>query len=881
MAQYSSYARQGQFRGNIKAPNKAKALKRRDDEWIAALQEENRSLTERDAKFLGAYKEKLHNEEVARKEVDDAETLSIQAEMDQRIANAKLEADFAQKEQAQKNKVFEAFGEMLPKVAQYAEEEHGRRKEFETKHAQGLAHRIGLTPQEYKEYKGTVWSANNVASIKSEKLRTALENGTISYHEFNQAMAQSGAFGTAFAAYNVRQIVNMQLPEWWNGNLDEVIGGSDITLRMAVSEEQIVNESQRLQVISEAKNRAIQELAGNYNPAFFREHGGEAWDRFWNDQQASALKKREAGARELATENATKDLIGGGNSMASLNARYASFTGVDKYKKARSDIKLLVDALANGTIHPGDPIIENYRNLQIPDSSLPRGENGEFPLVKLEDHWRLGPPLDDGVAKAYQRSASLHSAETALFNADNAAGVRDWEKGLLNVPPEQQQAYLEQGLKSTNPYVRAKANQLMGTTVTAPQTYREKQVLDNFKLRSAQGLLITQYDVINSGLTGERLIAGIKLANDGKDRAEHFKEAQTAFYREIDAVTGATAEGTKKHWQRYSVMKAMDEIYKAEYRKLEANRSISKKTPLEIHTEAKQVAFDAFVNKTGEFVRTDDGNPTTVRWPSVDQSVQRQPAKPLTPSFNTYKENFYLQPNTVFYPEDLERLQYAGSITNDDRRQALTAAILASSTGNHVTIDDVIVAQLEAANLPVPADLRKVHEAQQSLLSQIPSSDRGQVARHLNAKPGDMLHSPQALIAIQNRRVVTSEYGPRFEGMHRGIDIAVAPGTPQYMMTEIRITDTNFSGAGGHGWTGEFYVGDQLVQVTSYHNQRVNVRAGQVIPAGAVISNSGSTGRSTGPHAHLEFRINGVHVNPRDILGGKPLHHYVVLEGFQ
>ena len=50
------------------------------------------------------------------------------------------------------------------------------------------------------------------------------------------------------------------------------------------------------------------------------------------------------------------------------------------------------------------------------------------------------------------------------------------------------------------------------------------------------------------------------------------------------------------------------------------------------------------------------------------------------------------------------------------------------------------------------------------------------------------------------------------------------------------------------------------------HNSQLLVRAGQTVEAGDVVSLSGSTGRSTGPHLHFEVRVNGERTNPRSYL---------------
>ena len=50
------------------------------------------------------------------------------------------------------------------------------------------------------------------------------------------------------------------------------------------------------------------------------------------------------------------------------------------------------------------------------------------------------------------------------------------------------------------------------------------------------------------------------------------------------------------------------------------------------------------------------------------------------------------------------------------------------------------------------------------------------------------------------------------------------------------------------------------------HNSQLLAQVGQTVEAGDIISLSGSTGRSTGPHLHFEVRVNGQRTNPRAYL---------------
>jgi murein DD-endopeptidase MepM/ murein hydrolase activator NlpD len=58
------------------------------------------------------------------------------------------------------------------------------------------------------------------------------------------------------------------------------------------------------------------------------------------------------------------------------------------------------------------------------------------------------------------------------------------------------------------------------------------------------------------------------------------------------------------------------------------------------------------------------------------------------------------------------------------------------------------------------------------------------------------------------------------------------------------------------------------------HNSKLLVKPGQAIVRGQVIAESGSTGRSTGPHLHYEIHQNKNYLNPAKILVYAPPSAY-------
>ena len=121
---------------------------------------------------------------------------------------------------------------------------------------------------------------------------------------------------------------------------------------------------------------------------------------------------------------------------------------------------------------------------------------------------------------------------------------------------------------------------------------------------------------------------------------------------------------------------------------------------------------------------------------------------------------------------------------------------------------------------------------------------------------------------------VSSEFGYRgsfYAGgaytpaLHTGIDFQAPTGTPIYAVESGICSNQTGYGFGGYGNAVFIYHGAGISTVYGHMSSLV-VSAGDYVAKGQLIGYVGSTGWSTGPHLHLEVRVNGEPVNPRNYL---------------
>jgi murein DD-endopeptidase MepM/ murein hydrolase activator NlpD len=161
--------------------------------------------------------------------------------------------------------------------------------------------------------------------------------------------------------------------------------------------------------------------------------------------------------------------------------------------------------------------------------------------------------------------------------------------------------------------------------------------------------------------------------------------------------------------------------------------------------------------------------------------------------------------------------------------------------------------------------LRQTKKEQQAL--------ENQIRRIIDQNSGDGRYGNVMFWPVPTVRNISSFYGPRWGGFHKGIDIANG-SIPIYgenivaaaSGTVIYANYTNSWGGGygyyiiiDHGLDGQ----GRRISTLYAHCSKVYARVGQKVVGGeTVIALAGNTGNVTGPHLHFEVRENGTPVDP-------------------
>lgn len=215
----------------------------------------------------------------------------------------------------------------------------------------------------------------------------------------------------------------------------------------------------------------------------------------------------------------------------------------------------------------------------------------------------------------------------------------------------------------------------------------------------------------------------------------------------------------------------------------------------------------------------------------------------------TYKYYEIAVNNTVIEKVDTseEAEQLVNQVKEENNENAINLSIVEKYTQNE---EEVSTSELEVAKTNVEQTVEtKVEEIkQQEYIDSLPSINGIKLA----------------VTPIEGR--ITSRYGVSSrirKSTHTGLDIAAVTGTDIKVVADGTVILASYNGSYGNLVKVDHGNG---VETWYAHTSKMLVKAGDIVKAGDVIAKVGSTGNSTGPHLHLEIRINGEHVDPQDYL---------------
>ena len=197
------------------------------------------------------------------------------------------------------------------------------------------------------------------------------------------------------------------------------------------------------------------------------------------------------------------------------------------------------------------------------------------------------------------------------------------------------------------------------------------------------------------------------------------------------------------------------------------------------------------------------------------------------------------------------------------------AAVSSATTEQRGIVTRLVASRdaLVAARSEKTTTLASIRSDRDSTLAELDALEQQSAALEARIREAQQRSSVPAVVAPSGSGVlgwpvsgpVTSGFGVRWGRMHEGIDIAVGEGTPVRAAAAGTVIYAGWMS--GYGNLVAVDHGNGLS--TAYaHNSSLAVSVGQSVAAGEVVSYSGNTGNSTGPHVHFEVRVNGSAVDP-------------------
>lgn len=194
----------------------------------------------------------------------------------------------------------------------------------------------------------------------------------------------------------------------------------------------------------------------------------------------------------------------------------------------------------------------------------------------------------------------------------------------------------------------------------------------------------------------------------------------------------------------------------------------------------------------------------------------------------------------------------AGQMTPTDQQLAGLAAVSGNGQAQAARVAQIVAAReatLQTASRSGRSSVTSVARIQSGIaaarVAAVQAAARASTAR---------VAATKSFNAPMSTGKFTSGFGHRWGRLHAGIDLACPVGTPVRSLSSGTVT---FAGSqGGYGNKVEITLWDGTV-IYYGHLSSISVSKGDRVTVGQTVARSGNTGRSTGPHLHLEVHPRG------------------------
>lgn len=210
------------------------------------------------------------------------------------------------------------------------------------------------------------------------------------------------------------------------------------------------------------------------------------------------------------------------------------------------------------------------------------------------------------------------------------------------------------------------------------------------------------------------------------------------------------------------------------------------------------------------------------------------------------------------------RGQSAGSVAGMDLTGDPAAVAAAGRNGGGISRDAArrTLDLLSAASGVAGAEVVRAAAADRA------AANRAAAAKEKAARATAALAAARRWVAPLSDHEITSGYGWRWGRMHAAEDFAAPVGTPVRAMSSGVVLFAGWDRT-GYGHVVRILHWDGTVSLVA-HNSRLLVSFGDRVSPGQPVAISGDSGRSTGPHVHLEIHpIGGGAVPPHSWLAAR------------